>query len=427
MGKMYPLLKGYLNHWLVNRTDSAGYQICMCSWESGQDMMYRWGWNQSYGGDRSSRIIRAPEHQAAMSHAAGVMKSVAGLLELGAKEESFWAGVRDTHANLTKSLFVKKEGWFCDYNSKVGVWQSGCNDDGPAVDPAGAGKQSYQLAPLFFDTKALGVSLLDEADPATILKTVGIPDQFGSDQLGSLTFASYCASTPVDPRCVTDIWAPHPWLMIAAAGNCNQTALASSATHGLVDRVWGKMDARSRIHFDNPKGKFLRSTSPGSPYPGAAFECLSKGLGERGPMSESCGSEDYAWTAEATTVSVLREIVGFREHPDFDAGVFILRPSLSVGLMERALAQSGGGRGAAYIVRGLQFRGFRFDIYYTVTSGTELAVRLESAVAKGSSTDGNTAAVEFVAKNGVSTFHVSFSASGALQVTDTAAVKAASS
>jgi hypothetical protein len=63
LSKMYPLLEGYLNHWLTKRVDSGGYQICMCTWESGQDMMKRWGWNQTYGGDRSSRIIRAPEHQ----------------------------------------------------------------------------------------------------------------------------------------------------------------------------------------------------------------------------------------------------------------------------------------------------------------------------------------------------------------------------
>jgi hypothetical protein len=43
---MYPLLEGYLNHWLTKRVDSGGYQICMCTWESGQDMMKRWGWNQ---------------------------------------------------------------------------------------------------------------------------------------------------------------------------------------------------------------------------------------------------------------------------------------------------------------------------------------------------------------------------------------------
>ena len=40
------------------------------------------------------------------------------------------------------------------------VWQSGCNDDGPAVGTAGAGKQTYQLAPLFFHAPALGVDLL---------------------------------------------------------------------------------------------------------------------------------------------------------------------------------------------------------------------------------------------------------------------------
>jgi hypothetical protein len=46
LSKMYPLLEGYLNHWLTKRVDSGGYQICMCTWESGQDMMKRWGWNQ---------------------------------------------------------------------------------------------------------------------------------------------------------------------------------------------------------------------------------------------------------------------------------------------------------------------------------------------------------------------------------------------
>ena len=34
LAKMYPLLSGYLNFWLKNRTDSGGYQIAMCSWYS---------------------------------------------------------------------------------------------------------------------------------------------------------------------------------------------------------------------------------------------------------------------------------------------------------------------------------------------------------------------------------------------------------
>ena len=68
LAKMYPLLTGYLDFWLVNRkphdyrwhlgcilprvpaiivrtgTDAGGYQIAMCSWESGQDNGRRWGW-----------------------------------------------------------------------------------------------------------------------------------------------------------------------------------------------------------------------------------------------------------------------------------------------------------------------------------------------------------------------------------------------
>lgn len=35
LAKMYPLLAGYLDFWLTNRTDDQGYQICKCSWESG--------------------------------------------------------------------------------------------------------------------------------------------------------------------------------------------------------------------------------------------------------------------------------------------------------------------------------------------------------------------------------------------------------
>ena len=142
--KVYPLLGGYLDHWLTNRTDSSGYQICMCTWESGQDMMKRWGWNQSYGGDRSSRVIRAPEHQAAMAYSAGVMAAFAKHLKQPAAEVKKWEAVVTRHVALTHSLYKPEANWWCDYNSEAQVWQSGCNDDGPAVGNAGAGKQTVR-------------------------------------------------------------------------------------------------------------------------------------------------------------------------------------------------------------------------------------------------------------------------------------------
>ena len=69
----------------------------------------------------------------------------------------------------------------------------------------GAGKQTYQLAPLFFHAPALGVDLLrgvDKEAMAGMIDAVTSPQKFGSDPPGSLTFAKYCTTIPLDPRCV---------------------------------------------------------------------------------------------------------------------------------------------------------------------------------------------------------------------------------
>ena len=342
--------------------------------------MKRWGWNQTYGGDRSSRIIRAPEHQAAMAHAAGVMAAFAKHLKKPQSEVAKWREVVDRHVKLTASLYRSEENWWCDYNSEAKVWQSGCNDDGPAVGTAGAGKQTYQLAPLFFHSPALGVDLLQGISPAAVAEMVDAvsnPMKFGSDPPGSLTFAKHCQESLSNPRCVTNIWAPHPFITISSAGNVNHSQQASDTTKRLLDRVFGKMDARTRTHFDVGHGTFGSTTSPSSPYPGVSYECLtinytnaSSGL-QVPPMEQSCGAEDYAWTGEATTVQLIREIVGFREHHALGADGFILRPALP-----------GAAEGETYTVRGLTYRGTRFDLHYEVGGGGMLGVRVEDSAGK---------------------------------------------
>ena len=361
----------------------------------------RWGWNQTYGGDRSSRIIRAPEHQAAMAHAAGVMAAFARHLNKSQSEVAKWREVIDRHVNLTASLYRHEHNWFCDYNSAAGVWQSGCNDEGPATGTAGAGKQTYQLAPLFFHAPALGVDLL-QGIPITaiaqMVDAVSNPAKFGSDPPGSLTFAEHCQDSLSNPRCVTNIWAPHPFITISSAGNVNHTAQASHTTKRLLDRVFGKMDARSRTHFDVGHGAFGSTTSPSSPYPGVSYECLTinytnatNGL-QVPAMEQSCGAEDYAWTAEATTVQLIREVIGFREHPATMTAAaaaageshsveptFILRPALPQPLVQ----------GQVYTTRGLTFFGTRFDVHYEIAAEVEegwLTVRVEESAAASSRT-----------------------------------------
>ena len=79
-------------------------------------------------------------------------------------------------------------------------------------------------------------------------------------------------------------------------------------------------------------------------------------------MEQSCGAEDYAWTAEATTVQFIREIVGFKEYFDLSAAnAFFLRPSLPSVVPHKE-----------YIVRGLNFRGTRFDVEYRVDANNTL-------------------------------------------------------
>ena len=106
-------------------------------------------------------------------------------------------------------------------------------------------------------------------------------------------------------------------------------------------------------------------------------------------------------------------------HPDFNRGVFILRPSLSADLMLRGLKLqsaaaaaiadgSGGAAAPSYVVRGLQFRGNRFDLRFTVKSESELAVHLKVVAKDGTEDSGAaSAAIDFVAQNGQSTFHIS--------------------
>jgi len=328
------------------------------------------------------------------------MGSFAAVLGKGEAEVARWDGVRDKHVALTRSLWNKDAQWFCDFNSATQKWQSGCDDEAPTTQwDAGAGKQTYQLAPLFFHNPALGVDILgDDIAPAVpaLVDAVSNPKKFGSDPPGSLTFTTYCTSQPVDARCVESIWAPHPFMIIASAGQVNASAAASETTTRLLDRVWGKMDVRTRTHFPPTPSPFGRSTSPGSPYPGMTYECfnVARPLDNVTAMEQSCGSEDYAWTAEATTVSLIREIVGFRERPlargggDFAQrvpagvytrghGAFALRPALPRRLLRQ--------RGAVFTVRSLQFRGVTFDVHYTIADAEAglLDVRVQEAGAAG--------------------------------------------
>ena len=63
---------------------------------------------------------------------------------------------------------------------------------------------------------------------------------------------------------VESIWAPHPFITISAAGNVNASKASAATSRRLLDRVFGKLDARTRTHFAPSPSPFGRSTSPGT-------------------------------------------------------------------------------------------------------------------------------------------------------------------
>jgi len=72
LGKLYPYFCAFLDWTLKNRTDSEGWVVAKCSWESGMDASARFLIKQPTGGELIE-FIRVAEIQAAMAHAAGAM------------------------------------------------------------------------------------------------------------------------------------------------------------------------------------------------------------------------------------------------------------------------------------------------------------------------------------------------------------------
>jgi hypothetical protein len=52
----------------------------------------------------------------------------------------------------------------------------------------------------------------------------------GCGWLGGFAWCRYCQESLDNPRCVTNIWAPHPFITISSAGNVNHTKAASDTT-----------------------------------------------------------------------------------------------------------------------------------------------------------------------------------------------------
>ena len=253
LAALYPHAAAYLEWWLAQRTDAAGWLVHACSWESGQDVSTRFGTQATGGSD--IRSVRPVDLHAAAAQAAALLAKWARTLELDADENWRWASVAEDLASKTRAMW--RANWFHDYDAAAARWSK-------VRDP-------MQLAPL-----AAGLA---NAQQRAVLRR-----SFSA-------LPRHCGSYP--PL----VWPPVAYTALEAALAAGLDGRAAELTAAILDRVWRRMDA----HAIEPDGAL----------PGVTREYWPEG-----DTSTGAGIEGYGWGA-LTVHFLIRYLLGLREEaPD---------------------------------------------------------------------------------------------------------------
>jgi hypothetical protein len=261
---LYPFLGAHLDWTLKNRTDREGWMVPKCSWESGMDASERFLIKQPTGGELID-FVRVAELQAAMSHAARVMKEFAKLLEKSAEMER-WDKVAATYAEKARQLWY--EGWFYDQDARTGR---------PIV--IAGHREVTQVGPV----------MCDVATSDQVRAMVPKMREYESNQQFWLE------------------WPSHMLPYLESVWKAGDRSFLSHVLFEVIDRVYQSMDRRDL----RPEKKLG--------WPGVSCEVWGK--------DGAYGGEGYGWGA-TLPAHIIRSIVGFREGSEPQALWFWLGPNL---------------------------------------------------------------------------------------------------
>jgi hypothetical protein len=269
LAQLYPYLAAHLEWTLKHRRDRDGWIVPKCSWESGMDASARFLVKQPTGGEVID-FVRVAELQAAMSHAAKVMKMCAGLL--GKREDvERWEKFAAIYAQRTRELW--HEGWFYDQDARTGR---------PIVIPG------------HLEVAQVGPVMCGVATPEQVRAMVPKMRQFESNPQFWLEWSSF-----VLPY-VESVW------------KAGDREFLSRVLFAIADRVYESMDRREVL----PEKKLG--------WPGVSCEVWS--------MQGAVGGEGYGWGA-VLPAHIIRSIIGFREGSEPGRASFTLGPNLPEALL----------------------------------------------------------------------------------------------
>jgi hypothetical protein len=249
LAAFYPYAIGYLEWWLAERMDAAGWLVHACSWESGQDVSARFGAQQTGGSD--VRHLRPVDLQAATAQGCALVAEWAVALGHPREEAARWREEAARRTARTREMW--RGGWYRDFDTRQSRWSD-------VRDP-------MQLAPL-----ACGL--------ATPEHTVALRPAFA-------------ALPPHGGAWPPLVWPPVAHTALEAALATGLDARAAELAAEILERVWRRMDARD--------------LEPDGALPGVTREFWPEGS-----SATSAGIEGYGWGA-LTVHFLVRYVVGLRE------------------------------------------------------------------------------------------------------------------
>jgi hypothetical protein len=262
--ELYRYLVNYIEWTLRNRRDRDGWIIAKCSWETGMDASRRFLIEQPTGGELID-FIHISELQAAMSHAASVMRRFAEVLGI-ISDLKRWNDLAETYAQKTRELWF--QGWFYDVNARTGR-----RIIIPGYRPI------TQVGPIM-----CGVATSDQTREM-IPKMLEYPDR--------------------EPSWLE--WASQVFPYAESMWMAGQREFLSQSLHAIISRVYASMDRRKA-----EQGEHLG-------WPGVSCEIW-------GPKG-AYGGEGYGWGA-TLPAHIIRSLFGFREGTWPVKPWFILGPNL---------------------------------------------------------------------------------------------------
>lgn len=314
---VYPGLSRLLRWTIAHRTDSGGFIVGKCSWETGMDGSKRFLIHQPTGAELTE-FVRVVELQAAAAQAAEVLQEFAAALGDSASVAE-WRTAQRTYAARTRELW--KDDWFHDLDAR----------SGKAI--TNVGRDVGQVAPVF-----CGI-----ADHGQVRAMMPAMRQFFAD--------SSEKRLPADNDWQDALhWSSMVLPYVESLWAAGELELLSRVVEATAERVYASMDRR-----------VLKPSSP-------ATEHERRPLGWPGVSCEiwgahgAYGGEGYGWGA-VLPAHIIRNIAGFRETEKPDR--LWIAPNLPPSLVAP---------GRVYRVRNLRYADATLDLSLSVLDSGRVLV-----------------------------------------------------